>query len=70
MKAVVNLRQESSTRVGPFFGILASIYGPGPAGPAPGQCGPGPWSWTIDNLEEYSKVKYAPGSYLKCKLLQ
>ena len=28
------------------------------------------WSWTIHNLEEFSKSKYAPGSYLKCTLLQ
>ena len=28
------------------------------------------WSWTIHNPERIFKVKYAPGPYLKCILLQ
>ena len=28
------------------------------------------WSWSINNLKEFYKLKYAPGPYLKCTLLQ
>ena len=35
-----------------FCEILALTYGPGPYGPGPSE----PWSWTIHNLKEFSKL--------------
>ena len=55
---------------GSFMEIFASTYGSG-YGPAPSRTTisvPGPLI-NSDNLKEF-KGKYAPGSYLKCTLLQ